>query len=181
MPNLKTNHQIRVEKFMELAGQHSVEDPWNPPIELLKLRARLILEEALETVFAMGMMVRVEEFGDDFGPFYISKRWLEQENASLEIQEDEGPNKSKFDLIEVIDGCCDISVVTTGTMVALGLPMEPFLEAIDQNNLEKFTMPGGYRDAGGKWIKPPGHKKPDLKAILDKVLTVESVAEPIPE
>ena len=29
-----------------------------------------------------------------------------------------------------------------------------------------FSTPGGYRDAGGKWIKPPGHKPPDIAAEL---------------
>lgn len=157
--SLRTDHQVRVEKFMELAGQHPVEDPWNPPIELLKLRARLILEEALETIAGMGIRpeIRTHEDSENI-PFDSRNQFAFGKHPTQE-----------FDLIEVIDGCCDVSVVTTGTMAALGLPMEPFLEAIDENNLEKFTLPGGYRDAGGKWIKPPGHKKPDLKSILDKV------------
>ena len=46
MSDMKTKHQIRVEKFMELAGQHPVEDLWNPPFALRKLRAKRIQAEA---------------------------------------------------------------------------------------------------------------------------------------
>ena len=35
-------------------------------------------------------------------------------NFEFDVEKD-----SKFDLIEVIDGCCDVSVVKTGTMVSL--------------------------------------------------------------
>lgn len=124
------------------------------------LRAKLILEEAFETVYALGVSVgypssslaKNEETGDM--PLYLDALVY---RADLE-----------YNPVEVIDGCCDIKVVTTGTLVAMGVPDEPFQHAVDANNLAKFG-PGGYRREDGKWVKPPGHKPPDIEGILQEL------------
>jgi predicted HAD superfamily Cof-like phosphohydrolase len=74
----------------------------------------------------------------------------------------------QFNMEETIDGCCDLSVVTIGTLSTLGVPDKPFLEEVDNNNLAKFG-PGGYRNDYGKWVKPPGHKPPDISRILSEL------------
>ena len=44
--------------------------------------------------------------------------------------------------------------------------LEECIEAIDQNNLEKFKS--GHRcEVTGKWIKSPNHKKPNLESIIN--------------
>jgi len=70
------------------------------------------------------------------------------------------------DLIEIADGCADISVVTIGTLSACGIDAEPLLELVDRNNLAKFG-PGHSRREDGKLIKPPGHKPPDIAGLLE--------------
>ena len=140
----QTAHQRRIEEFMKLAGQEVPEKATMPSAEIRKLRASLILEEALETIAALGCYVGLTP-ADGF-----------------EIRL--GVNEPSME--GIIDGCCDLSVVTIGTLSALGLPDVPFLHLVDENNLAKFG-PGGYRREDGKWVKPPGHKPPDIKGMLD--------------
>jgi predicted HAD superfamily Cof-like phosphohydrolase len=70
------------------------------------------------------------------------------------------------DLLQVIDGCCDIKVVTTGTLSAFGVHDSPFQQEVDRTNLAKFG-PGGHRRDDGKWIKPPDWQPPRIQQILD--------------
>jgi len=142
---MKTEHQERVEEFMKKAGQVVPARPIMCPNEILRLRANLILEEALETIEAMGFQVVLKPF-----------------DGAIEV----GPQVREPDLVKIVDGCGDISVVTTGTLSALGVKDRPVLEAVDANNLAKFG-PGSYRrESDGKWMKPPDHKAPDIMGLL---------------
>jgi predicted HAD superfamily Cof-like phosphohydrolase len=147
---MKSEHQQRVEEFMRKAGQDVPPVPFVPGEETLILRAKLIMEEALETINAMGVF----PYGLDGDEIQMS---------SIEFHADEEPN-----LIEVIDGCCDISVVTTGTLSAFGIPDAPFLKLIDESNLAKFAE-GSYRREDGKWMKPPGWQAPDIEGLLKRI------------
>lgn len=158
---LRSAHQQRVDQFHILAGQGLPAVPIEPSEEVRLLRAKLIFEEAMETISALGVTVYYDAGGGEF----------------VNVMED-----TKFDIsmnmnfVEVIDGCCDLRVVTTGTLTALGVPDEPFQKLIDENNLAKFG-PGGYRADGtpenpgpaGKWIKPPGHNSPDILGMLQSM------------
>ena len=55
--HFKTNHQLRIESFMKLAGQELPQSPVVPDIKIRQLRAALILEEAFETIDALGFKV----------------------------------------------------------------------------------------------------------------------------
>jgi len=147
---MKTIHQIFVEDFMKLAQQELPESPTIPSVEVRMLRARLILEECLETISGLGITVWFE---------MTNRRTVSFDDLSFEHTHP--PN-----LVEVIDGCCDIKVVTTGTLSACGVDDQDYQDEVDLNNLKKFG-PGGFRDQKGKWIKPPGHTPPDIKALLD--------------
>lgn len=137
---------------MRLAGQEVPSRPKEPSEETRLLRARLILEEAFETL-SKGLGV-----GICFDPRVASKEWRTSNLLFACI--------SPFNMVETIDGCCDLKVVTTGTLSACGIhDMNPQIE-VDNNNLAKFG-PGGYRREDGKWIKPTGHKAPDLQSIID--------------
>lgn len=155
---MKSEHYKKVEKFMQLAGQDTPGKLVELDPETRVLRAKLILEEALETIEkGLGVSINYDSYGGTFSPeFEINLELFKQ----LEFK----ANK-KYDPINIIDGCCDIKVVTTGTLVALGVPDEPFQNEVDKNNLDKFG-PGGYRRDDGKWVKPPGHKAPDIEKIL---------------
>ena len=147
----RTPHQARIAEFMQLAGQALPALPVLPVLEIRKLRAKLILEEALETIDALGFDVTTSknEGGETPDSFGLS----EHEN---------GPS-----LIEIADGCADVSVVTMGTLLACGIGDEDLLKLVDENNLAKFG-PGGHRREDGKWVKPPGHQPPDIAGLLLK-------------
>lgn len=187
-----TEHYDRVKEFMRLAGQDTPEEATIPNEKIRRLRAKLILEEALETIVALGFNV-----------------WASGPNKSIRITDDRThfamiPNASGSNLEQLIDGCCDLSVVTIGTLIAFGIPDKPFLEEVDAANLRKFEPPkcpnctitdregknyvyylerlelwrcavckhefpkeaGPYTRADGKHIKPPYWQPPDILGTL---------------
>lgn len=147
-PVNKSPHQVRIEEFMRQAEQVIPVPPTMPPEEVRQLRARLILEEALETIEALGF---------DVIPFQVPHQ------GGLEYRV--VTNGKPCDVVKTVDGCCDLSVVTIGTLSAFGLPDNPFLCAVDQSNLAKFKG-DGYKDEHGKWIKPSDWEPPQLKTLL---------------
>jgi len=152
-PRQRSVHQKRVEEFMTLAEQEVPLAPTIPDEKTRILRAKLILEEALETIHALGILVYVRSDPQGFAVQVCSE----------EIKFD--PNRLKPDLEQIADGCADISVVTTGTLLACGIADEALQHEVDLNNLAKFS-PGGYRRDDGKWVKPPDHPVPDIAGIL---------------
>ena len=127
---MPTAHYDRIKSFMQKVGQDTPEGAVVPDEKTRILRAKLILEEALETVDALGVHVHIE---------------------GIEIVE-EGLQYSgggEINLQEVADGCADISVVTMGTLIAFGIDDEPLLEEVDASNLRKFGE-GSYRREDGK-------------------------------
>jgi len=144
---MPTKHYQRVKTFMEKAGQTTPKSITTPDASTRLLRARLILEEALETVQALGITIRL---GGD-----------EVLIESCEFF----PDKS-IDLEGVADGCADISVVTVGTLIAFGIDDEELLREVDEANLRKFG-PGSYAREDGKWMKPPDWIPPDIADILN--------------
>jgi len=145
---MPTAHYNRVKEFMQKVGQDTPEGAVIPDEKTRILRAKLILEEALETVDALG--VRVQTQGIE-----ITEEGLDYD----------APNE--VDLQEVADGCADISVVTIGTLIAFGIDDDTLLEEVDASNLRKFSE-GSYRREDGKWMKPPGWTPPDIMGALDK-------------
>jgi predicted HAD superfamily Cof-like phosphohydrolase len=150
----KSYHQQQVEAFMLRAGQKVPVVPSTPSPEDRVLRARLILEEALETIEALGVDVTLR---------------MDAPDPSIIDHEDEleyhALSDRHFNMVEVIDGCCDIRVVTTGTLSALGIPDEPFQQLVDRNNLYKFG-PGSYTNEHGKLVKPANHPAPNIAGLL---------------
>lgn len=143
-----SQHYDRVAKFMKLAGQATPAFTGTMDEHTRISRARLMLEETLETII-LGLGVKLT---NPDGSVIDLKTTRFEINGELNVQ-------------EVVDGCADVHVVTTGTLVALGVPDEQLLELVDENNLKKFGL-GGYRDETGKWIKPLGHKAPDIALFL---------------
>lgn len=147
-----TEHAQRVAKFMRLAGQEIPEKPTVPSADVRILRAKLILEEALETVNALGVEVAGWHFD------------------SLTFADLQFYDNGKPDLIEIADGCADISVVTIGTLLACGIADDAVLREVDESNLRKFG-PGSGRRKDGKWMKPADWTPPDLAKVLAEQAT----------
>ncbi len=166
--NIRSAHQQAVDWFMRLAGQRLPEKPTSELTDEERiLRARLMYEEVLETCNGLGVQVAVQGMALNSGiPISVAKargyittpgyRHVEKELLTIM-----GP----LDLIEVVDGCGDVKVVTTGTLSACGVSDESVQLEVDESNLRKFS-PGGYKDAGGKWQKPADWQPPNLLARL---------------
>ena len=143
---MPTVHYQRVRSFMEKAGQETPSEVVVPDEHTRLLRARLILEEAIETVNALGIAVKVPE-----GELEIDTCMFKPERA--------------IDLEGVADGCADISVVTVGTLIAFGIDDEQLLREVDEANLRKFG-PGSYVREDGKWMKPSDWTPPNIAGVL---------------
>ena len=71
------------------------------------------------------------------------------------------------DLVEAIDGLCDIAVVTYGTAEDIGVDLEPFFDEVMRSN---FAKVGGPVREDGKHLKPPGWTSPDIAGVLAKMI-----------
>lgn len=149
---MRSMHQLRVDEFMRKATQDVPTAIVIPDAKIRKLRAKLILEEALETIEALGCEVEV---------CVGSERVMgELERQHSTLFDPRIVVKKEADIVKVVDGCCDLKVVTTGTLSAFGIEDEPYQEMVDYANLRKFG-PGGRLGSDGKWIKPPDFIGPD--------------------
>lgn len=160
----KSKHQRKIERMMSKASQCVPPYLAIPSDYTRTLRARLVLEEAFELVEALGVTVYTADPTNgatqalDFSNFtfaIIGKPDMWSANTDEKIQY----------LTNVAKEAADLSVVTIGTLSAHGIPDLSLLDAVDENNLGKFG-PGSYKSEAGKWIKPKGYKKPNLKHIL---------------
>jgi predicted HAD superfamily Cof-like phosphohydrolase len=67
------------------------------------------------------------------------------------------------DLIEAIDGLCDMIVVAYGAAVEFGIDLGPFWDEVHRTNMAKV---GGPVREDGKRLKPPGWTPPDIAGVL---------------
>lgn len=140
--------EIEVSAFMRAATQATPELPVMPPDDVRLLRVKLIIEEALELAAAYGVKVTVM---GDVTHFHLE----EPANEIPEIDR----------LTDAYDAVLDLKVVVVGTGIAQGTQLAEGWDAVHASNMAKFG-PGGYRRPDGKWMKPPGWQKPDLKSII---------------
>lgn len=173
----KSPHQQQVEAFMIGAGQTLPVVARLPSDEIRELRARLIFEEAMETINALGVKILVRsraELGIERGETCEitvntpATRETPEDVAEhrFEVLPAESVTESPEEmLVAIADGCCDVAVVTTGTLSACGLADELLQHEVNCNNLLKFAE--GHRiDPGGKLIKPADHSPPRLLPII---------------
>lgn len=137
-----------VAAFMAKAYQEVPPTPTIPNLDVRKLRARLILEEALETINkGLGLEVRV----GIAEPVSI---------GSITFWANSVP-----DLVELADGCADLKVVTVGTELAFGIDGEPVFNEVHRSNMSKFI--DGFRREDGKWQKGPSYSPANISPIIE--------------
>lgn len=144
-----TAHYDRIKEFM-LKTRDSQDPipniPTIPNTTSRYLRANMILEEAVETIEALGFKV------------------IPTEDDDIRVARHLG---LKPDIEGIADGCADLSVVVTGTLIACGIKDDPLLREVDASNLAKVA--GKIIERGdGKIMKPPGWKKPNIKRVLSE-------------
>jgi predicted HAD superfamily Cof-like phosphohydrolase len=162
-----TPEQAKVKQWMERAGQECPDKPTIPSLEIRMLRARLIMEEALETVEALGLRVGV--------PW----EWIRAHK--LEFIEDGDCN-----LTSVADGMADLQCVNLGSAVACGIDLEPIFAEVCRSNDTKWWTANeidyakypAYEfrpldnhlfcatDHGGKVIKSPSYSAAKIEPMI---------------
>ena len=171
-------HQQMVDAFMGgIPSQATPPIPIIPAPAVRELRARLILEEALETINAMGVTVIFSGIASTTIPkngdfMTLLNRPDENWVAPHKFQAD-----GECDIVEVVDGCCDIKVVTTGTLTAFGVSDDAMQFEVDSNNLRKFAEGHTIRE-DGKLVKPPNHPNPRIYELLKAQGAPEQVLHP---
>jgi hypothetical protein len=68
------------------------------------------------------------------------------------------------DLVEAIDGLCDLIYVAYGAANEFGVDLEPFWDEVQRSNMKKV---GGSVREDGKRLKPPDWKPPDIAGVLE--------------
>jgi predicted HAD superfamily Cof-like phosphohydrolase len=143
----RSEFQLRVDSFMEKARQELPDSPCIPSEGVRRLRASLILEEALETIEALGFGVRTE-----------------RDHQFIDIDDCLFLPIIDADMVKIADGCCDTMVVTLGTLSACGMSDCDLMTEVCDSNDSKF-IDGHIRD-DGKLIKGPAYRPADLVPIL---------------
>lgn len=70
--------------------------------------------------------------------------------------------------VDVIDAMCDMIVTIHNTTNAMNIDLEPFFDEVHRTNMLKR---GGCLNEKGKRMKPVGWKPPQLRPILDEMLS----------
>jgi predicted HAD superfamily Cof-like phosphohydrolase len=144
--------QEKVATFHVALGQVDPETPRALMFEERLLRARLIAEEAAETVAALvGRSLSYELFAE-----------------MVDKVEEKQPDRNCFEwggLAEIADGCIDLQVVTAGTLLVAGIYDDPLIDEVMRANMAKV---GGGKDENGKFRKPPGWTPPDIAGVLKR-------------
>lgn len=123
--------------------------PAEPAIRDAQLSARLLLEEALETVVGLvgrdGALSLMQDF-------------------ALKVHD--GPDAAP-DLVEVVDGLCDTIYVAYGRAEAVGIDLEPYFNAVHAANMQKEArVIDGHGKRGFKpadWVDP----KHEIRKMLE--------------
>jgi len=144
------NHYDSIKDFMESAGQVVPPEPTQLDATTAELRARLLLEETLETIRALGVEIHLAELGQEHVP-------IEMEHLRL-------TSTVPCHTLAMVDGICDVVYVALGTLVSAGLPFDPFMDEVCENNLSKVRPVA--KIVNGKVVKPDNYQPPRLSEIL---------------
>lgn len=128
-----TKGQKQVAEFMKFFGQATPEKPVQLNEASAQLRARLILEEALETIVkGLGLAVVITTKA---GGIRVDA------NNLADIIGEKGilfPKEKEVDLVELADGLADLAYVGEfGTAVAAGIDLEPIQDEVHASNMTK--------------------------------------------
>ncbi len=146
-----TKLREEVTEFHHAFGQEVRAQPGVPDERVVRLRARLILEESFEAVEALM-------------PFtYCLFNMDEDKERLLEII-GEG-TRGRTDAVAVADALADLDYVVEGTRLAFGIDGEPIAREVHRANMAKL---GAGNDEFGKKQKPAGWTPPDVERELVK-------------
>lgn len=108
-----------------------------PDPALVRLRAKLIVEESIETVAGMLNVGDLDEVKKS-----IAEACADVDNSDV-----------LFDIEQVADGLADLIYVCVGAALSFGIPLERVWAEVQRANMAKV---GGPKRADGKQGKPEG-------------------------
>lgn len=138
----------KVKMFHVATNSPVLPKPGVPPYDRIKLRAKLIIEEALECVGAL--------LGHDES---TTRAFVLANCQAIDMEIEPKP-----DLKKVAKELADLEYVVAGTNLEFGLPADEIFQAVHVNNMTKVSGP--VRD-DGKRLKPEGYTPVDIGIILD--------------
>ena len=136
--------QSHVAEFHEATDSTVSEEP---EIRDAELRAKLIMEEAVETVAALGYSVYAA----------IDERAIPGERPHKSVATFSKTYNDPH-LVDFIDGMCDLIYVVCGSAVAAGVDLDPHFEEVHRANMTKLRGP---KREDGKQLKPADWQPPD--------------------
>jgi predicted HAD superfamily Cof-like phosphohydrolase len=119
--------------------------PKVPDTPMVRLRLRLVFEEAFEFLRACG--------AETFNVELIVNRLIDDVTAG------------NVAIVDVADALGDLDYVVEGSRLAYGIDGRPVAAEIHRSNLSKR---GGYRREDGKWVKGPDYSPADIDGELRK-------------
>lgn len=146
-----------VREFHKVFGHPIADNPIVPPLERRILRVNLILEEAIEFANASGVQITAIG-GDRLGVV------LTDGETAFVLEE----GFADFpDIVKAADALGDLRVVTDGSNLEWGFPIEEVLYEINDSNMSKLGEDGKpiYRE-DGKILKGPNFKLPNIEKVL---------------
>ncbi len=186
-----TSEQKNVLNWMTSFKQNCPKNPILLAENDAKLRARIILEEALETI-CKGLGLTVTIAADPYGCENLWDHCVEINETNLKSADFSFKKVKEVDLIELADGLADLHYVGyCGTGVAAGLDMEPIFAEVCRSNDTKAWTPEEkdeyqgddlsfelvettnerfyvVKDRGGKIKKSPSYSCADIGAIVEE-------------
>lgn len=126
-----TTEQKQVHEFMQAFGQETPDKPTVPSLEVRKLRAKLVIEECLELIDALGLSMQLTELPAGYdGGTQINVR----SSTLIEFHE-----SKPMSLLETADALADLDYVgPKGTAIACGIDMEPIFAEVHRSNMSKM-------------------------------------------
>jgi predicted HAD superfamily Cof-like phosphohydrolase len=151
---MTTTYQ-NVKEFMSTFGQERPPAPIIPSLAVRKLRAKLILEEALETIKALGFVVGISNPRyEDYQ--YIGDSWDDICERNIRLEELHEPN-----LVEILDGLCDLDYVgTSGTAIACGISEGQMIDAAEEVHRSNMSKLWNYKEIRGRFLTT-GNQNPE--------------------
>lgn len=177
-----TKGQLQVKEFMSFFGQATPETPVQLDEAAAKLRAALIMEEAIETITkGLGLKIIITSNGP----------------TALVISETNHPlmkidffKEKEVDLVQLADGLADLAYVGEfGTAVAAGIDLEPIQDEVHRSNMSKAWTDADVQKAqeiyptatlenyggglyrlkreDGKIIKSPSYTEANLAPLIE--------------
>lgn len=135
------HEQQMVRDWMVRFGQETPSGkPVIPSLDIRKLRAKLIMEETLETIAGLGIRCSIKKSASSVG---LDAEYIFEEHPSFEPS-----------LVEIADGIADSLVVLLGTAVACGIDIKPVFDEVMRSNDSKLWYHKDMYEKYGTYFMP---------------------------